>query len=67
MEDLRMIASLGVILAKYARFSEIDGRYQIDCKKGLWGVDAPDKIQAITEAWHYFQQYAQDGEYDEHC
>ena len=40
------------------------GRCQINCKKGLWGVDCPTYEMAIPEALHYFQQYYGDGEYD---
>jgi hypothetical protein len=36
---------------------------QINCKKGLWGVDAPDHETAEREAMHYFRQYYEDGEY----
>ena len=41
-----------------------DGRCTIKCNKGLWEVNAPNKIQAISEAVHYFMQYYSDGEYD---
>ena len=40
-----------------------DGRVSIDCKKGLWGVNAPTMKQAMIEAKHYFLQYWSDGEY----
>jgi len=40
-----------------------DGRWQIDCKKGFWGVDAPTLEEASREAHHYFRQYYFDGEY----
>lgn len=39
------------------------GRVEIDCKLGLWGVDAPTLEQAVGEAKHYFTQYLEDGEY----
>ncbi len=42
-----------------------NGRYQINCRKGLWGVDAPSLEEAAREAVHYFTQYLSDGEYDE--
>ena len=42
---------------------EKDGdRLNIECKKGLWGVDAPSD-RALSEARHYFIQYWDDGEY----
>lgn len=40
-----------------------NGRVEIHCKKGLWGVDAPDSDAADAEALHYFRQYYEDGEY----
>jgi hypothetical protein len=36
----------------------------IRCKKGLWSVEAPTFIEALTEALRYFRQYYLDGEYD---
>lgn len=41
------------------------GRHVFRCKKGLWCVDAPAEEDAKREAWHYFRQYYEDGEYDE--
>ena len=40
-----------------------DGRTDIDCKLGLWGVSAPTMREAVIEAKSYFQQYLADGEY----
>ena len=40
-----------------------NGRTSIDCKLGLWGVDAPSAKVAMREAVYYFEQYKQDGEY----
>ena len=37
--------------------------YSIDCKLGLWGVDASTKAECEDEALHYWQQYKSDGEY----
>ena len=37
--------------------------HEINCIKGLWGVCAPTKAQAESEAMHYFMQYFEDGEY----
>lgn len=39
------------------------GRWMIECRKGLWAVDAPTLVQAEREARHYFWQYYADGEY----
>lgn len=41
-----------------------NGRVEIHCKRGLWGVDAPTYAEAMHEAKHYFIQYYEDGEYD---
>tara|TARA_R110000851_G_C12690284_1_gene524854 strand:- start:32 stop:259 length:228 start_codon:yes stop_codon:yes gene_type:complete len=39
-------------------------KWRIDCKLGLWGVEAPPpRENAEQEAFHYWQQYASDGEY----
>ena len=40
-----------------------DGR-RIQCKLGLWSVDAPTPEMAHQGAWHYWTQYWLDGEYD---
>jgi len=41
-----------------------DGKvWNIDCKLGLWGVSAFNRMDADREAFHYWQQYASDGEY----
>lgn len=42
---------------------DYDGSYEINCKRGLWGVYSHDKDTALNEAGHYFLQYLQDGEY----
>jgi hypothetical protein len=41
-----------------------DGRHEVDCNKGLFGVSAATKEQAMKEARHYFLQYFEDGEYN---
>ncbi len=38
-------------------------RWGVDCKLGLWGVEANSRIEAEQEAFHYFSQYKSDGEY----
>lgn len=40
------------------------GRHRIDCKMGLWSVEAPDEKTAMREAAHYWLQYLSDGEYN---
>ena len=42
-----------------------DGRHEIDCRRGLWGVSASSREQALREAQHYYMQYELDGEYEE--
>jgi hypothetical protein len=41
-----------------------NGRVEIHCKRGLWGVSADTEEEAVREAKHYFIQYFEDGEYD---
>ena len=41
------------------------GQHTVDCKKGLFGVSAPTKEEAMKEARHYFIQYFEDGEYSD--
>jgi hypothetical protein len=43
-----------------------DGGYEIRCQLGLWGVHGPDQESVEQEAWRYWFQYFQDGEYAEH-
>jgi len=44
--------------------TKYDGkRWSIDCRLGLWGVEAPTREQALQEAFRYFEQYKSDGEY----
>ena len=40
-----------------------DGLVTIECKLGLWSVDAYHEINAVYGALHYFRQYKSDGEY----
>lgn len=46
-------------------YKDYSGRWTCECKKGLWGVDAPTKDEACHQGLHYFFQYLDDGEYDE--
>lgn len=41
-----------------------NGRVEIHCKRGFWGVSAASMEEAIREAKRYFIQYFEDGEYD---
>lgn len=41
-----------------------NGAWAVECPIGLFGVESKDKVSAILEAEHYFQQYYQDGEYN---
>ena len=43
---------------------KVGDRFYIECRKGLWSVEAPTKSQATVEAVRYFLQYQRDGEYD---
>lgn len=40
-----------------------DGRATLKCKLGLWSVSAADSNSVYLEAFHYWQQYNDDGEY----
>lgn len=37
--------------------------YKIECILGLWGVEGGSKSLVESEAFHYWQQYNEDGEY----
>ena len=37
--------------------------WNIDCKLDLWGVSAFTRMEAEKEAFNYWKQYADDGEY----
>lgn len=37
--------------------------WSIDCVIGLYGVTASSRVEAEKEAFHYFNQYREDGEY----
>lgn len=47
-----------------AEYEVTEYGHEIRCKKGLWGVTAPTKEEAMNEASHYYWQYREDGEYD---
>jgi hypothetical protein len=48
---------------KFTRYKKTKFGHEVSCIKGLLCICAPDKVQAITEAKHYFAQYFSDGEY----
>jgi len=48
---------------KFTRYRFVRGMHKVECVKGLFGVEAPTKEQAMSEARHYFVQYFEDGEY----
>jgi len=41
-------------------------RYEIKCRLGLWGAEGPSREAVEGEAWHYWRQYFEDGEYEKH-
>lgn len=41
----------------------VDGRTSLACKLGLWEVSSSDSDSVYLEAFHYWRQYADDGEY----
>ena len=41
-----------------------NGSWEYSCPLGLWGVIAPTKAKAISEAAAYFMQYYIGGEYE---
>jgi len=52
-------------LKKCATFKFFDGRCEIRCKRDLWCVDGYWGVGLVHEANYYFQQYKEDGEYDD--
>ena len=40
-----------------------DGRVSLSCKFGLWEVSSLDSDSVYLEAFHYWMQYKDDGEY----
>jgi hypothetical protein len=38
--------------------------FEVKCNKGLFSVLAPQLEQAQKEAFYYFRQYLEDGEYE---
>lgn len=52
-----------LVMRNYVDLTKTKDRVSIDCRKGLWAIDAPTEEEAINEAYHYWQQYYSDGEY----
>lgn len=48
---------------KCVKRKALDYTYRIDCILGLWSVEGGSKSLVESEAFHYWQQYHQDGEY----
>jgi hypothetical protein len=59
-ERLKMIDD---VYKKWTVITKTRTGYSVQCKKGLWSVDAPSLEKAEHEARHYFIQYFSDGEY----
>jgi hypothetical protein len=53
------------LFKKYTRRRKTKDGYSISCRRGLWGVHAPTKEQAETEAMRYFIAYFGVGEYSD--
>lgn len=45
--------------------TKVDGKTCLDCKLGLWGVNSSDTDIVYLEAFYYWNQYNEDGEYYE--
>jgi len=52
------------IFKKYSIIKKTKYGYKCYCVKGLWGVMAPTRKQAIGAGFYYFVQYYTGGEYD---
>ena len=48
---------------KCVKMTKTKSGYKIECRLGLWSVEAPTRSKAESEAYHYFGQYSRDGEY----
>jgi hypothetical protein len=48
---------------KCVKRKTLDCTYKIDCILGLWGVEGDSKTLVESEAFNYWQQYNEDGEY----
>ena len=52
-------------MEKCCTYKREGDRCTISCKLGNWVVSGPYGLAIINEAGHYFEQYKQDGVYDE--
>lgn len=41
-----------------------NNRHRYTCPLGLWSVEGPDKIHALREALVYWQQFKNEGHYE---
>ena len=48
---------------KRVKIRKRGGLWMAECPNGLWKVEAANRKAADWEAWRYWQQYYQDGEY----
>ena len=53
------------IFMRCVNIERAEGRLDISCKLGNWGVSGPEDGSIMSEAGHYWAQYYRDGEYDE--
>tara|TARA_R100001129_G_scaffold152439_1_gene114878 strand:- start:511 stop:762 length:252 start_codon:yes stop_codon:yes gene_type:complete len=63
MSDLKKFVKCVDIRKDYL----VEGNIFIVCKLGLWGVSGKEYVGSpvFIEAFNYFKQYYEDGEYDE--
>lgn len=52
-------------MEKCTTYNRKGGRCEIKCRLGLWSVEGEDLIDVVNEAYHYFEQYKDAGEYHE--
>ncbi len=58
------MASLQTEFEKNTTAKKTKYGFEVKCNKGLFSVFAAQLEQAQTEAFYYFRQYLQDGEYE---
>lgn len=49
----------------HTKYKQTKHGHEVSCVKGLFSVTAPTRVQAEKEAFYYFMQYYNDGEYNE--
>ena len=60
------MSDIDIAFEENTTIKKSDHGYKVDCKKGFWGVSAPTKEAALSEARYYFMQYYRDGEYSQY-